>query len=994
MAVTENSSAPSATKNAVKTLLKKHTKQFDDAYEKLNAAQRQAVDTLDGPVMVVAGPGTGKTQVLALRTANILRSTQMRPWNILCLTFSKSGATAMRKRLREIIGPDAYGVTVNTIHGFCNDIIMSNPAVFEDWSSQQQITDIQRYRSMNKIIDQLMPGLHLLNAKSPYSRTRDIVSRISQLKREGVTDKETLLSIADEFDQQMAGKSREGTKAHTKNVLTAKKFREFLTLFFAYQELLQEQGLYDYEDMILNVIAALEQNDFLKANLQERYQYILVDEFQDTNGAQFALLKELTTDPTGDNKPNFFVVGDDDQAIYRFQGANLSNILSFTTRFPTAPVIALTTSYRCTQPILDAAESLISQNTERLVGNVEGLDKHLIAATTEPGVPPKLLLAASDMAEPWLIADLVDQRLREGVDPNDIAIIVQTNRELLPLYDVFKARSIPVLLSGKLDLLTHPLVEQVIAILKAVEDPQGDSKLASAISCPCFTCHPADIAELYKQRRDRRVSLLDVLLSIDTTDEMPLRQRDTLVTARDFILNLHNTKDQKTVLELLEEIYRGTGLLQTEMDIIDFAAAQEFFDRIKQRAYESAEFTFRVFLDDIEFYLNPDYGDIRLTYDLPHLTQSGVQLMTAHKSKGLEFHTVIISNFREGHWDKRRNPPSVSLPEDLLFGWEKQQKDYEKNQDERRVAFVAMTRAKRELLFTCPNELTSGDSTKAVSPSAFFAEAGELSEEVGEVLHPEQMSTLLSVPVRERDKEFEAFLKNRIEHFALSATALHDFLEDPERFVAVHLLQTPQAKEPHFAYGNAIHHVLAKWADSVKDGSPIRIETMKRELVTHLTNDELLTSKERERLVHLGEQTLERYEASHLKPPYPIVHKVEFSLTAHVGDIPLKGKIDRIDLLEPNSSAAKIIDYKTGASKTEKQIIDYGYHRQLVFYDLLLRNGYSIIDPKEYVLEFVGERESEPVSRTFEVSEADRKALSELIETVWSKILALDFTEV
>ncbi len=411
----------SATSKVVKKIVKESAGSFEKDFAKLNEQQVSAVTHTDGPLMVVAGPGTGKTQVLALRTANILRTTQMNPWNILCLTFSKSGATAMRNRLREVIGSDAYGVTVNTIHGFCQDIISSHPQVFEDWSSLTQISDVERYRSLNKIFDQLLPGLLLLNPKSPYARTRDILGRISQLKREGVTDKAELERIATEFDDQMASKSKEGTKVHERNLQTAIKFREFVTIFHKYQEMLIETGRYDYEDMILNVTQALCQEDWLLASLQERYQYILIDEFQDTNGSQYALLDLLTTDPTGDQKPNFCVVGDDDQAIYRFQGANLTNILSFRDRFPEAPVVTLTKSYRCTQPILDSAESLISNNTERLVGKIENLDKHLIADTKEMGSPPTMLIAASDMSEPWMIADLCDQRLRDGIDPNEIA---------------------------------------------------------------------------------------------------------------------------------------------------------------------------------------------------------------------------------------------------------------------------------------------------------------------------------------------------------------------------------------------------------------------------------------------------------------------------------------------------------------------------------------------------------------------------------------------
>ena len=978
---------------------------FQRRMQEINDQQKLAVETIEGPVLVVAGPGTGKTEVVALRVANVLQKTQMRPSNLLCLTFSNSGATAMRRRLRDIIGSDAYGVTVQTIHGFCNDVIVQHPSVFEEWSARTQISDVERYRSLNKLIDQLMPDLALVSKKSPYMRTRDLLMRISQLKKEGVVGSNQLSAISEEYDSQMAEKSKEGTKAHTSNLLKARKFREFCDLFLRYQDMLESTGRYDYDDMILHVIEALRTEDWILAGLQERYQYMFVDEFQDTNGAQYQFLELLTTDATGDASPNFFVVGDDDQAIYRFQGANLANILSFRERFPKAPVIPLTTSYRCTQPILNAAESLIEHNTERLVGSVPGLEKHLSASSATKGKEPVLLLSPSDMSEPWMVADLVEERIGEGLSPSDIAVLVQTNAELPHLYEVFQSRKIPVQLTGKIDLLSHPYVLQILAVLRAVQSPQESGLLAAALACDCFGCSPVDLARLYSARREKECSLHDLLLRIACHErgrmedsDLGLSNPQSILEARDVILELHQKLDSRTVVDTLEHVIKECGLLagyaNGEMDILDFAAIQEFFDRITQRAHEQPSFTFSTFLSDLELYGNDEYGDLRLTYDLPHLTNEGVQLMTAHKSKGLEFHTVILTNFREGHWDRRRNPSSLSVPEDLLFGWQKDQKVYEQSQDERRVAYVAMTRAKRELIFTCPEERSAGDALKAVSPSGFFSEAGELQEEKRDVRDPTKMSTLLSTPVRHLDAEMEAFLRERIEHFSLSPSALQDFLTDPQMFVERHLLMVPQAKEVHFAYGNAVHHVLAQWAHSVQEGKPLTSKNMLEAFSTHLKERELLTPAGFKRIESLGHETLSRYFDQHLGKPYPFIHKIEYSLSSHLGDVPIKGKIDRIDLLEPNSSSAIVYDYKTGKPKTPKQIEDYGYRRQLVFYALLMDLALPMLSPKEFILEFVGEGSEEASRKTFVVSEADKKELKELIEKVWEKIMHLDFTPI
>ncbi|MBU0767297.1 ATP-dependent helicase [Patescibacteria group bacterium] len=985
------------------------SKSFDLLSVRLNAGQKRAVETIEGPVMVVAGPGTGKTHVLGMRVANILKKTQMRPSNILCLTFSVSAATQMRERLRSFIGPDAYGVTVKNFHGFCNDLIAQHPLVFDSWSALEQISDVERYRELNTIIDQLLPNLVLVNKKNPYLRTRDIISRISQLKRESKADRKELEQIADEYEEKMSSKSKEGTKAHEKNVLQARKFKEFIEVFFRYQEMLKNTGRFDYEDMILYVIKALEEEDWLLAALQERYQYILVDEFQDTNGAQYRLIELLTTYSSLDHEPNLFVVGDDDQAIYRFQGANLANILSFHNRFPKAPVVTLTESYRCTQPILDAAGSLIANNTERLVGHIKELEKDLTAAKQTEGADPQLLFSPSDTTEPWMLADLVEERLKQGLKPDDIAILVQTNKELLPLYDVFTARNLPVQMTGKVDLLAHPLVQQAIAILKAVESPDKSVNMGAALSCACFECHPADLASLFAKRIEEKKTLSSLLLEIDKDES--LRDKNTLIKVRDVLFDLHNKLGNRTVVDTLQHLLEETGLLDlargkkegTEFDPINFAALQEFFDRLKMRAYEQPSFSFKSFLSDLEYYQQPEYGDLRLSYSLPHLTEKGVQLMTAHQSKGMEFETVILANFRDKHWDKRFNRSGLSVPEDLLFGWDKDQKSFEKNQDERRLAYVAMTRAKRELIFTCPKELTTGDKSREVSPSAFFAEAGSLLEEMRDLKDPTNVSLFLHKSVRKFDQEMEAFLQQRLENYKLSVTALNHFLEDPQKFLEVDLLRVPQAKQPSFVYGNAVHDALKKWGLSVQQGKPLDQKGFMNAFNTYMDERELLTDKEKAILLKIGEETLPRYFDQKIAQVSPIIYKVEFGIQTFFDDpsdpvgtsVPIKGALDRIDLYAPDSSLATVIDYKTGRPKTEKQIRDDGdYFRQLAFYALLLEQKSLPIEPQEFVLEFIGEGTDHPVTRAFAITQSELDDLKKVVKEVWGRIVALDFTPI
>ncbi|MBI3331701.1 PD-(D/E)XK nuclease family protein, partial [Candidatus Peregrinibacteria bacterium] len=695
---------------------------------------------------------------------------------------------------------------------------------------------------------------------------------------------------------------------------------------------------------------------------------------------------------------------------------------------------------------------------------------------------PLLLHCPSDKAEPWIIADIVEERIAAGVPPEEIAVFTQKNKELPPLYEVLRARKIPVQMTGKVDLLQHPLVCQAISILEAV-NTLTDSAIAAAVACACFGCHPADLGRVFQLKRDasipqplppgeegedaklkrqNSVSLYRLLLEFDVPgrkDPVELHDRKAFLHARDVLIDLHQKLPSRTIVETLERVMKDSGLIgdvfvspppspnpfprphfaeatrgrwgkgsaetkkqtkhslpptgeglgigvpvekRTTMDPLDIAALQEFFDRVKYRAYEQSSFSFEVFMNDLECHRNPDYSDLRMTYDVPHLSEKGVQLLTAHRSKGLEFHTVILANFRDRHWDKKFTPGGVALPEDLLFGWEKDQKAFEKSQDERRVAYVAMTRAKKELIMTCPKELTSGDKLKSVSPSAFFAEAGtppyaeasggRLPEEHAEMKDPEKASTLLLKPPREIDAEFRAFLLHRLKNFSLSATALEHFLDDPQKFLELDLLQLPQAKKSEFAYGNAVHDALKKWALKRQEGIVLKEPEFITAFEEYLFHRETLTKGEYARLKKLGEECLPRYYRERLSTGNPFIHSVEYPITVRVNDIPLKGKIDRLDIAAPDSKRATVIDYKTGRPKTENEIRDGSYFRQLTFYALLLEHAMPFLEPEAFLLDFIGEGNEAPVIRGFQIANQQKRDLEGIIEAVWAKVLALDFT--
>ncbi|HNE45359.1 MAG TPA: ATP-dependent helicase, partial [Chitinophagales bacterium] len=369
-------------------------KSFAEAYAQLNDAQRRAVDHIEGPVLVVAGPGTGKTQILAVRIGKILAETDAMPENILCLTYTDAGTVAMRKRLLDFIGADAHRVHIHTFHAFCNDVIQAHLDYFGK-RELEPITDLENVMILESILEELPTGHLLKKLKGDLSYEVARLNNLFRMMKEEDWDEKR---ISDNIDVYLADlpnrteytyqrvNNKTGVKVGDPKVSKIaeeqermEKLRAAAQLFPKYQARMKEAGRYDYSDMILWVVRAFRDpsavGENMLRNYQERYLYILVDEFQDTNGAQNEILQLLISFW---EVPNVFAVGDDDQSIYEFQGARVKNILDFYTAYQEhVEVIVLTDNYRSHQAVLNAARVVIEQNQERLINKIEGLTKQL-----------------------------------------------------------------------------------------------------------------------------------------------------------------------------------------------------------------------------------------------------------------------------------------------------------------------------------------------------------------------------------------------------------------------------------------------------------------------------------------------------------------------------------------------------------------------------------------------------------------------------------------
>ena len=488
---------------------------FIEAYQKLNAAQQKAVDSIEGPVMVIAGPGTGKTQILSARVGKILLDTDTLPENILCLTYTDAGTIAMRKRLLSFIGSDAYRVNIHTFHSFCNDVIQENLSLFEK-NSLDPISELERTELLKELIDKFPKDHPLKRYRGDvYYEINNLYQLFSSMKREGWTPNFILervdayindLPNRDEFIAKRAVKEFKKGDVRTDKIEDEKtkmeKLKAAVNEFDHFQALMQKRNRYDFDDMINWVIKAFEENPNLLLTYQEKYLYIMVDEYQDTSGTQNKIVELLINYW---EKPNVFVVGDDDQSIYRFQGANVENMLAFAQSFEKDLLkVVLQNNYRSIQPILDISKILIQQNKDRLINQVEGLTKELIASNTNINHltnSPVLVAYETQKQEMVDITLQIETLIQQGVQPGKIGVLYKENKYGDTLTEFLKLKNIPVYSKRDLNLFHIPLAQKIILLLEYLaaehDTPYGgDEMLFSILHFNWLNIPPIEIAKL------------------------------------------------------------------------------------------------------------------------------------------------------------------------------------------------------------------------------------------------------------------------------------------------------------------------------------------------------------------------------------------------------------------------------------------------------------------------------------------------------------------
>lgn len=1047
---------------------------YASEYAKLNPNQRAAVEYIEGPLLVIAGPGTGKTQLLSLRAANILLKTDTLAENILCLTFTEAGAQQMRQRLINIIGDDAYKITISTYHSFGSEIIRYNPSYFLKSTSLRPINDLKT----DAIIRQLQKTLPFTSQFKELSAVKDIAKLISSAKKADLSPKNLELVAKDNLkfiqlispvsqkltdklarvskssvkyfnqlltdspktklvknieplsklwndelsqailDYELTNKTTALTKWKSKyltrdnaNQLIAKgqtqneSLIEFCSLYSQYNQQLQASNLYDYDDMILSAISVLKNNASLRYNLQEKYLYIMLDEYQDTNQAQAELVNLLTNKQLTNGQPNIMAVGDDDQAIFAFQGAKHSNMLDFVKAYKNTKVITLQNNYRSTQNIIDLSSQLTSQIKSRLTEVLKTNPKDFQAATNRIGQINSLVFNNELEQYSWLANQLTHKTDKK------IAIIAPKHQYLEKASAYLIDKGIPISYERRENILNDSKISQIITCLRlitAIKDNDNqltDHLLATVLNYEFLKLDTKTIWQLSWQSHESHQPWLNLMLSQPKTNKLALMLIKLSANSRayryDFII------DQ--VIGLSDIVINQPKPISTRFSFIEYISKEgdnitsQLFENLitlRQKFIEfNADNNKPLMVDDfIDFIDQLNASNEKIVNDFSFVQASSqVELLSAHSAKGQEFDAVYLLSMVNEVWANNISKNNLSLPINLVHIISRAD---DPDDDRLRLLYVALTRAKSSLT-TLSYELD--ENAKQVTPLKYLPLNGH---------RPITKNKTNLRPLWQIDTNklnFSADLKSilikRLEKYALSPTELNTFIDvrgaGPRDFYTQSLLKYRRPLSARVDYGIAIHNSLDWLLNSYRQSAQL---PGLNQLIDEFTNNLKKRRLVEHDYLHLKDQGIKALTA------YYTLNKANFSKDDYseldfraenilLNDVRITGKIDRL-IVNPINKNIEIVDYKTGkGSKTwsSNQPKLHLYRNQLYFYKLLVEHSTTF---KNYQvsggrLDFIqADQTNQPLSLALKYETDYMYRFIKLIEAVFKHILDLNFPNV
>lgn len=1015
-------------------------------YEQLNDLQREAVDTVDGPLLITAGPGTGKTQLLSVRAGSIVDKGKASPENILVLTYTNSAAKAMKERLAKIIGRLGYDVCVSTFHGFANSILQESEESANYVGDKIQLSDVERMRIIEYILDNT-DGLETIRPfGAPYNYLKEILGTIGDIKREGIKpdDLKRYLDLKNSGYRDMEEKYRE-------------KLAAFSVVYEKYEELkaegvshiFDERGRYDFDDMIIYATEALSKEKSLREEYAQQYRYAMIDEYQDTNGSQLGLLFSIFNQ----KKPNLCFVGDDDQSIYRFQGAGVGNFRFLRSHFPALKVISLNDNYRSSKTLIEASGAIINTipPSEREGGKsprpaVKYSENEILFRefTTEEEELLFIIDKVRELKEKIENDPALSDRERSK-PYNNIAVLVRKRKDILKVIDSFLRAGIPYATDGKEDISGEKRVRQLLDVLDLINiDPaeveRKDAALYRVLSSDYLGIPHSDILDFMnrvniKRKTDGAVTFLSEFLSYAASASAKsgagIPEKSAMKKAANIIKDLFSDAASKSIHTLLLSFIKNSGLYRFVLSaysengvlrIRQLRAVGSFVNMVKSSDISNPAIRLSDFMQEMK---TKKEHALPIQGDLVTMTQEGVRIYTAHGAKGLEFRAVIIPFcLHNRNWPAKPMPQKIKLPSDLFKtrdGSDEKERLKELTlQDETRLFYVAMTRAKSDLIFTA-------SPTESSVPSPYLSKLN-VGRESADLRTPDEAPLFLqkgrdeegllekSIELTDSSDPFigtEEVLSDMITNLSLNPTRLNTYIDCRRKFLYNDILKLPGVKKRSLVFGNCVHKALEDTYRSFMDKKkfpPFRFfeDSFKRELIFQGVDKTM----QRELLNKLGSLAPWFKKASREKV-MPI--SLERKLMITVGDdIIFTGKYDKVEWSDEKNRLVRIIDYKTGKPDKHLKEIDEesdiadpecdGYLRQLACYRLLFERDKKesrgrrvdsgelvFIEPVSEDIRKLGYKKGDYAVKIVGISDAMLETLEELIISSWHDIKKLRF---
>ncbi|MFA4953554.1 MAG: ATP-dependent DNA helicase [Candidatus Pacearchaeota archaeon] len=975
---------------------------FNEAYKNLNKAQKEAVDTIDGPVMVIAGPGTGKTKILTFRIAKILDKTDTAPESILALTYTTAGVIAMREKLLEIIGDQAYRVNIFTFHAFCEHLIREFNFYFEELEGARVIDDLERIEIIESIIKK-NKFEHLVSFHDEFSFLNKIVDGILTIKKEGLSPQEfikklpiwkkELLSDDNLYYKKDFGEAKKGDIKPAENEKINKKIlkaEELGEIFSLYQIELKNRGLYDFSDMILYAREELSKNKDFKADVQEKYQYILVDEHQDTNEGQNTLIELLTDAPHLEGKPNIFTVGDEKQSIYRFQGASTETFSRFQDLYRDVNLITLSENYRSTQDILDGAHSLIVKS--------KGLESSInLHSNIKENKKINVHEFSNYKFELLYLAEDIKSKIKNGTSPSEIAVLYRANKNVSDIKTILDSYQISYTIFSKDKILDDQNIRNLINILKVIFNPNNDHHLGKIFFVNFLNLDMYDTVKILDKFKSLRKEEKKHLFAI-IEDKKILKGID-VKNLKDFSHLAKTLKELKTeslnqnfsdfFKIFLKKIGYIKYMLTSTDSRIQLLKLDKLLDEVKRQNQTKKDYGLADFIYFIDSFIKYNL-DIKTTD--PEIIE-GVSLMTAHGSKGREFESVYIVNATRKSWEASRGGGNnITLPIYQYDG------DIE---DEKRLFYVAMTRAKKNLTIS----FARTDNDGREHEESEFVEEINLSFKKKEKMKDfeekniDKLALFMNYEKKSASLFEPEYLRQLFFKRGLNVSALNNYLDCPKKYLYKNLIQIPDSYSPSQIFGNIIDFALNNFfKKSKKEAKILNKKVLLEEFNKNLSKFNL-SDKDEKKFKERGEKVLleyyDEYSSSWTdKVEVQFYVERDFELDSK-NILKISGTLDKIeyieDLFSPNIN---IIDHKTGkpfSEKTKEQKIDY--ERQLIFYKLLLTN----YDKKDFtinksVLDFVEKNKKGKFEQySFEITKEHLDELKKEIKDCANDVLTMEF---